>query len=61
MEEEGMPAGAGKVMESIREAIRKLTEDRKTEVPRAKQTAACVGDSVRLAPKKPRSKPKNGQ
>ena len=58
MKEDRVPAAASKVMDSIREAIIKLTEDRKTDGPRAAPPAACTAETVRRAPKKAQSKAK---
>jgi hypothetical protein len=58
MKEDRVPAAASKVMDSIREAIIKLTEDRKTDGPRAAPPAACTTDAVKRAPRKTQSKAK---
>jgi|HubBroStandDraft_5_1064220.scaffolds.fasta_scaffold682918_1 hypothetical protein len=58
MKEDRVPAAASKVMDSIREAIIKLTEDRKTDAPRAAQPAACTAETIKRAPRKTQSKAK---
>jgi hypothetical protein len=58
MKEDRVPRAAGNVMESIREAIIKLTEDRKTDGPRTAQPAACTAETVKRAPKKSQSRAK---
>jgi hypothetical protein len=58
MKEDRVPAAASKVMDSIREAIIKLTEDRKTDSPRTTQPAACTAETVKRAPRKSQSRAK---
>ena len=52
MKEDRVPNAANKVMDSIREAIIKLTEDRTTDGPRVAQPAAATSEAVKRAPRK---------
>jgi hypothetical protein len=58
MKEDRVPNAANKVMDSIREAIIKLTEDRTTDGPRGAQPAAAKSEAVKRAPRKMPSKAK---
>ena len=58
MKEDRVPAAANKVMDSIREAIIKLTEDRTTDGPKAAQPAAASNGAVKRGARKMQSKAK---
>jgi hypothetical protein len=52
MKDDRVPSAANKVMDSIREAIIKLTEDRTTDGPRGAQPAATKSEAVKRASRK---------
>ena len=58
MKEERVPNAANKVMDFIKEAIIKLTEDRTTDGPRVAQPAASKSEAVKRAPRKVPSRAK---
>jgi hypothetical protein len=58
MKEDRVPAAANKVMDSIREAIIKLTEDRTTDGPKAAQPDAASSGGVKRGARKMQSKAK---
>jgi hypothetical protein len=58
MKEDRVPNAANKVMDSIREAIIKLTEDRTADGPRAAKPAAAKNEAVKRTPRKMPSRAK---
>jgi len=58
MKEDRGPSAATKVMDSLREAIIKLTEDRKSDASRPAQPAARTSETAKRAPKKAHSSAK---